>query len=312
MNSFRGIRRLVAATSLPSSRRFAGTSSPRQRIPIFGPGSNTEPSAAPETRLGQYEIVDSCPEPDFDTGCTFCQPEFPPDLQVKSGAPLAGTAPSVGRHLLVSTGHSEWPNKTELDPASLEAKLRDLQRTGGIRRDPDFNYLVTSTDLAPPEDKDSWSIHMYPDNLYFPRVPFAKADAFMKRYLVPSRAQEAEGFEEEVEVRKAENPIIAICGHTSRDMRCGIVGPMLKAEFEQVLGAKGLLYDSTTDKGVKVAIVSHVGGHVYAGNVIIFDGRGNSIWYGLVQPKHVQGIVKQTIERKQIIRPLYRGGTILD
>lgn len=60
--------------------------------------------------------------------------------------------------------------------------------------------------------------------------------------------------------------------------RCGITAPLLKAEFERVLDTKGLMYDETTGEGTKVSIVSHVGGHVYAGNLIYFDKWGNSIW----------------------------------
>ena len=35
---------------------------------------------------------------------------------------------------------------------------------------------------------------------------------------------------------------------------------------------------------------------------------GKGIWYGRVQPKHVEGIVEQTIGHGKVIRELFRGG----
>ncbi|KAK9239934.1 Sucrase/ferredoxin-like-domain-containing protein [Lipomyces kononenkoae] len=258
---------------------------------------------------GDSVFVDKCPPPEFDTGCTYCRPKFPADKAVKTGAALLGTAPTIRKHLLVSSGHSEWPSRTEFELTSLEAKLREVQREG-VRRDPDFNFMITSTDLPPanpPEDR-SWSLYMYPDGLYFPRIPYSKGKDFLKRFLIPSRAHEAEGIEDSLDIVREESPIVAICAHAARDARCGIAGPMLKAEFERVLQRKGLLYDPVTKQGIRVTLVSHIGGHVYAGNVLYFRGDGSSIWYGLVNPEHVQGIVKETVEGGRIIRDLYRGG----
>ncbi|KAK9364371.1 Sucrase/ferredoxin-like-domain-containing protein [Lipomyces kononenkoae] len=254
-------------------------------------------------------FVDKCPPPEFDTGCTYCQPQFPAGKAVKTGATLLGTAPSIRRHLLVSCGHSDWPSRTEFEPTSLEAKLREVHREG-LRRDPDYNFMITSTDLPPanPPKDQSWSLYMYPDGLYFPRIPYSKGEDFIKRFLIPSRSHEAEDIEDGLDIVYKESPIIAICAHAARDARCGIVGPMLKAEFEQVLQRKGLLYDPVTEKGIRVTLVSHIGGHAYAGNVIYFRGDGSSIWYGLVNPEHVQGIVKETVESGRIIHDLYRGG----
>lgn len=100
-------------------------------------------------------------------------------------------------------------------------------------------------------------------------------------------------------------------------------------------------------------MISHIGGHKWAGNVIVYippnyqinpvqrtrggvdpkdksaqeptvnEGdkiseqdespflsplAGKGIWYGRVQPKHVEGIVEQTIGHGKIIKELFRGG----
>ena len=35
---------------------------------------------------------------------------------------------------------------------------------------------------------------------------------------------------------------------------------------------------------------------------------GTGIWYGRVEPKHVEGIVKETVFGGRVIKELYRGG----
>ncbi|KIW29042.1 uncharacterized protein PV07_04888 [Cladophialophora immunda] len=92
---------------------------------------------------------------------------------------------------------------------------------------------------------------------------------------------------------------------------------------------------------VNVGMISHVGGHKWAGNVIVYipptfttarcktsdnqpppsdmsqraSGvppphplRGMGIWYGRVEPKHVEGIIEQTVVGGKVIEELFRGG----
>ncbi len=77
-------------------------------------------------------------------------------------------------------------------------------------------------------------------------------------------------------------------------------------------------------RSVNVGGISHVGGHKWAGNVIIYVPpkyelvdhdlpivsplAGSGIWYGRVEPKHVDGIIKETILGGRIIQELFRGG----
>jgi (2Fe-2S) ferredoxin len=66
---------------------------------------------------------------------------------------------------------------------------------------------------------------------------------------------------------------------------------------------------------VNLGGVSHVGGHVWAGNVIIYTPMeadnalaGTGIWLGRVEPRHVEGIITETILGGQVIGELWRGG----
>ncbi|RDX55502.1 Sucraseferredoxin-like protein [Lentinus brumalis] len=61
-------------------------------------------------------------------------------------------------------------------------------------------------------------------------------------------------------------------------------------------------------KRALILYCSHIGGHKYAGNVIINTPRGASIWYGRVTPHEVDAIVKETIIGGRILPALLRGG----
>lgn len=115
-------------------------------------------------------------------------------------------------------------------------------------------------------------------------------------------------------VQTVENVTVLICGHGGRDLRCGIIGPVLKEAFDTEFSRKGIPAD--------VGLISHIGGHKYAGNVIIYipptfasqksdskgSLRGSGIWYGRVGPEHVEGIVEETVLKGRIIVDLFRGG----
>lgn len=149
-------------------------------------------------------------------------------------------------------------------------------------------------------------------------------------------------------VRDVNDVMVLICGHGGRDARCGIYGPVLRAEFERLLPEAGVRVlkgaepaewsgeESEAEQASKeedehgsemgqptarVGLVSHIGGHIFAGNVIVYippsaklrNGSahplaGKGIWMGRVEPKHVQGIIEKTILEGSVIADMFRGG----
>lgn len=69
---------------------------------------------------------------------------------------------------------------------------------------------------------------------------------------------------------------IFVCAHRSRDQRCGVCGSVLVSKLKEEIELRGL-------KGqIFVNPCSHIGGHKYAGNLIIYspdpDGRIVGHW----------------------------------
>lgn len=86
------------------------------------------------------------------------------------------------------------------------------------------------------------------------------------------------------------------------------MGPLLRTQFQHEFARRNVDAD--------VGLISHIGGHKYAGNVIIYMPEsmkrnslgGMGIWYGRVEPRKVEGIVEETVLKGRIIKELFRGG----
>ena len=75
--------------------------------------------------------------------------------------------------------------------------------------------------------------------------------------------------------------VILLCSQRTRDVRCGQSAPLLRREFECHLRPLGLYRELDDERpgGVGIYFVSHVGGHKYAANVIVYRRRDFSNWY---------------------------------
>ena len=182
-------------------------------------------------------------------------------------------------------------------------------------------------------------MHVFPQNVHVSRIEHTVTDhdAFVEQFIRPPDKLASE--RDPVLERKAglewtpmTSPTILICGHNSRDSRCGILGPLLRTEFESYFGRReppggsverqafdGAFGPRDEIRNTRVALVSHVGGHAFAGNVIVYlppglvlrNGQvsplaGMGIWYGRVEPRHVWGIM-ETVQRGEVIEELLRG-----
>jgi hypothetical protein len=66
--------------------------------------------------------------------------------------------------------------------------------------------------------------------------------------------------------------LILLCSQKTRDARCGQSAPLLRKEFERHLRPLGLYRDLHDERpgGVGIYFISHVGGHKFSANVMIY------------------------------------------
>lgn len=199
-------------------------------------------------------------------------------------------------------------------------------------------------DKDPPSD--SASVFLLPSFKYIPSIPTDanSVEAFIKAYILPKKLhhsydtlseeqrshllQQPELQHHFTGVRNVDEILILICGHGGRDDRCGKLAPVLTAEFEEKLRRQNISILTDTPSAeltleaanyfppARIASISHIGGHKFAGNVIVYIPpsfssnplAGKGIWYGRVAPEHVEGIVQKTILEGTVIKEHFRGG----
>ncbi|KAG5718007.1 Actin patches distal protein 1, partial [Termitomyces sp. T112] len=133
--------------------------------------------------------------------------------------------------------------------------------------------------------------------------------------------------------------VILLCSHKKRDNRCALTAPKLENAFVHSLQENGWAADtqlechclmgtpledlqgtheerqetiskelknSAEEKRALILKTSHIGGHKFAGNCIIYTPQGSSVWYGRVSPHEVESIVVNTIIHGLVLAPLLR------
>lgn len=60
---------------------------------------------------------------------------------------------------------------------------------------------------------------------------------------------------------------VFVCAHSSRDKRCGVCGPVLIDKFKKEIKLRG------AENTISVSACSHIGGHKYAGNLIVYSSE---------------------------------------
>lgn len=107
--------------------------------------------------------------------------------------------------------------------------------------------------------------------------------------------------------------VILLCSHKRRDARCGITAPLIKKELERHLRPRGLYRDANDERpgGVGIFFVSHVGGHKFSANVLVYRKKEQQmIWLARVKPEHCEGVVNYTLLQGKVVHPetQLRGG----
>lgn len=282
--------------------------------------------------------IPSCPP----STCS-CQ-DMPSDLDIDHSKPLDGTMAAYHEHVMIPTGRTDWASRIEEDPKlPFITHLKETLGQKGKYGNPFHNVMVTTSSspsvfpdsaILFPSFKQVHSISTSDESI----VNFIEGVVLPER-LHPQTETMAEGatehlkrkpeLAEQLKMSDVTDVHVLICGHGQRDSRCGILGPILQKEFEDKLRSSKYRLkepsqasvnhtrgDEATMTESEVSQISHIGGHKYAGNVIVYVPpvlkdhplAGHGVWYGRVEPKHVEGIVKKTIEEGVVIKDLFRGG----
>ncbi|XP_076935248.1 altered inheritance of mitochondria protein 32-like [Bidens hawaiensis] len=212
---------------------------------------------------------------------------------------LSGSVNPYGRHLfLCYKSHNDWPARVESSdsdplPKRLAGAIKDRKNDIAVKT---LLTICESRDCTGLSDGD---VLIFPDLNKYRGLEESNVDSFVEDVLVSGKPWSL-GTEETVT-----GSYVFVCAHNSRDKRCGVCGPVLIEKFSEEIGVRGLKDE------VFVSACSHVGGHKYAGNLIIYskvqDGKVSGHWYGYVTPNDVAELLDQHIKKGEVIERIWRG-----
>lgn len=200
---------------------------------------------------------------------------------------LPGTVKLYERHIFICTGQTGWPARIQSAGGFPEALWNAIKE-----RFDEMPRRVKMTACNELSTDGGYDLLVFPDMVRYRAVVEDDLPALVDDHLVGDTVSDR------IPHELLDGHHIFVCIHGNRDKRCGVAGPALIMRFRRELAERGI------DADVHVRATSHVGGHRFAGNVLIYPGGE---WYGYVTPDDVPRIVDQHIRSGDVVKELWRG-----
>ncbi|CAI7645209.1 unnamed protein product [Penicillium glandicola] len=285
--------------------------------------------------------------------CATCTVKYPAKFDVDHQDELYGQVKGWATHMLVATGKSDWVR----DVADEEGSVMEAIERGGL--EPSNGRLKLSASNMPvPDEYHMADAGKQPTNVLLlpsftvvehvtPQLVPDLIENFVNHSLTtttplgtipPSPEKPTEANQDlphpsttsiTTSLKSHPSPhaaVILLCSQRTRDARCGQSAPLLRREFERHLRPLGLYRDMDDQRpgGVGIYFISHVGGHKYSANVIVYrrrdfdwykrdapDGEGQvedegaaqGIWLARVRPEECENIIRYTVLQGKLLKP---------
>ncbi|KAJ6016274.1 hypothetical protein N7540_010865 [Penicillium herquei] len=290
--------------------------------------------------------------------CASCTVKYPAKFDVDTTDELYGQVKGWATHMLVATGKSDWVR----DVADEAGSIMEAIEKGGV--EPSNGRLKLSASNMPVPDEyhmheagsQPTNVLILPSFTVVENVTPQLAPELIENFVnkghttttplngvpAPAETEEEQGSDSVphpsntsiTSLRSHQCPhaaVILLCSQRTRDARCGQSAPLLRKEFERHLRPLGLYRDmhDTRPGGVGIYFISHVGGHKYSANVIVYrrrdfewykkenaevdsaqEGAAQGIWLARVRPEECENIIRYTVLQGQVLKPeqQLRGG----
>ncbi|KAJ5769241.1 hypothetical protein N7520_003800 [Penicillium odoratum] len=256
--------------------------------------------------------------PDCLKDCADCTIQYPSKVKVETSRPLYGQIKEIQAHVLVATGRSDWKEKPDQEHGSLMEAFDQSSAKSKLGR-----IMVSASNLQTPDHSGEQdptkptTVLILPSFTYVDSVSQADVPDLVNRF-IDNLNDEKNGSSaisgSGMTARPCElDYVILLCSHRRRDARCGITAPLIKRELERHLRPLGLDRDTDDSRpgGAGIFFVSHVGGHKFSANVLVYRKKDQQmIWLARVRPEHCEGLVKYTLLQGKVVHPesQLRGG----
>ncbi|KAF2493159.1 hypothetical protein BU16DRAFT_551134 [Lophium mytilinum] len=289
--------------------------------------------------------------------CSSCTIKYPSKFAIDEDEELYGHVKGWSTHLIVATGKSDWVR----DVADEKGSIMEAVDKGTVKPSNGKLMLSASNIPLPEHDTESTRVLLLPaftfiDNVTPSNVPDLITSHINKGPVntsplgqLPETASSPASPPEPEEKTSLQPALVTVptlkshpcphqylillCSQKTRDARCGQSAPLLRREFERHLRPMGLYRDLHDERpgGVGIYFISHVGGHKFSANVMIYrketpsqpsdatmtaaesSGSGQAaqcIWLARVRPEDCENIVRYTVLQGKLVKPerQLRGG----
>ncbi|KAL2136101.1 hypothetical protein VTI74DRAFT_5507 [Chaetomium olivicolor] len=299
---------------------------------------------------------------DCDHDCDSCSVQYPKGFKIDETDDLYGFVKGWSTHVLVATGKTDWVRDVADEKGSV------MQAIAGTKSPSNGRLLLSASNIPTPHHTTSYSepttVLLLPAFTIIENVTPATVPTLITSIIssAPTTTSPLTPFSiprslaaplpegtpaaiKDLNTRPCPHKaLILLCSQKTRDARCGQSAPLLRKEFQRHLQPLGLYRDLDDERpgGVGIYFISHVGGHKYSANVLIYrrkdafgldgvkraevkegeevlpkqeqgEGAGGEedgyvgaaqcIWLARVRPEDCEGIVKFTVLQGKVVKP---------
>ncbi|KAK3210364.1 hypothetical protein GRF29_44g2472727 [Pseudopithomyces chartarum] len=260
--------------------------------------------------------------------CASCTIKYPRKFTIDEDEELYGHVKGWSTHLIVATGKTDWVR----DVADEKGSIMEAVDKGDVKPS-NGRLMLSASDIPVPDHSDnSTSVLLLPSFQFIDNVTPANTPDLIREYVdkgptnisplnnpsfPPSTDAPAEPSTDSTTVTAPAIPptisssgltarpcphkyLILMCSQKTRDARCGQSAPLLRKEFERHLAPLGLYRDLHDERpgGVGIYFISHVGGHKFSANVMIYRSAS-----AVERPKQLNGQsngVEESLEKLKV------------
>ncbi|KAF1911371.1 Sucrase/ferredoxin-like-domain-containing protein [Ampelomyces quisqualis] len=291
--------------------------------------------------------------------CSSCTVKYPRKFEIDETEELFGHVKGFNTHLIVATGKTDWVR----DVADEKGSIMEAVDKGSTKPS-NGKLMLSASDIPVPNHSDeSTTVLLLPAWQFIDNVSPANTPDLITNFINPgptnstpiqpraaaSTPAQSNGDAPSIPPTPSlgarpcpHKYLILMCSQKTRDARCGQSAPLLRREFERILRPMGLYRDLHDERpgGVGIYFISHVGGHKFSANVMVYrhssavqlsgqtnggeqDGQevlldadreggeaAQCIWLARVRPEDCENIVRYTVLQGKVVKPerQLRGG----
>ncbi|CAK7265129.1 hypothetical protein SEPCBS119000_001354 [Sporothrix epigloea] len=249
-----------------------------KKIAINGTGSTTAPISDLFAKADPAVDGDDCSH-----DCSSCSLKYPSRFKVDLQDRLYGLVKGWNTHLLVATGKSDWVRDVTHEKGSV------MEAVGNASSPTNGRMMLSASNIPTASQSSDYTdparVLLLPAFVVVDNVTPALVPALLEQLVskAPTSITPLAGTNPPPSLppslpapltyhQSPHSVLVLLCSQKTRDARCGQSAPIIRKELERHLRPLGLSRDLDDERpgGVGIYFISHVGGHKYSANMMVY------------------------------------------